>query len=658
MPPYPHKPFRSVPDSNNESVARYRIVGTAGHIDHGKSALVQALTGTDPDRLQEEKERGITIDLGFADSQFGGFHVGFVDVPGHERFVKNMLAGIGGIDAVILVVAADESVMPQTREHLAICELLGVRGGVVALTKCDLVEAEFAELVEFEVSELLDGTSLQKARIVRTSATTGKGLDELREALAEVLLAQPARATTAAMRLPIDRVFTIHGFGTVITGTLLAGEIQTGDKLGVLPGDRPVTVRGLQVHGAPAQRATAGQRVALNLHGVQTDELSRGLVLARPGELEATHILDVRLDTLPGFSVKHLQRVRFHHGAAELLARVALLTGNDVPAGESVYCQLRLEARYPAVPGDRVVLRRYSPLVTIAGAEVLDAHPGKRRRGRAAVESIRRLDGAGNTGRVSQWVRAAGDRGLDELALARRSGRNAAAFAGSLESLLANDKIAVLPGTPRHLVARRVIDRVMADVLGALAAYHDANPLRPGMEKESLRGTAAAGLPEAILDAVLDDLADSGQVVTAGAHVALAGHQVAVSGDAAKVRDQLLDAFSRGGLAPPPADEILGTSVDPGLARELFHLALREGQLTRITDQYVVAQRAIDDLVSELRSRVDAGGSFTISDFKTWTGLSRKHSIPLLEHLDTARVTRRAVDGRVMNPVARTPGAD
>jgi len=350
-----------VSDPNSETTTPYRIVGTAGHIDHGKSALVQALTGTDPDRLQEEKERGITIDLGFADSRFGGFHIGFVDVPGHERFVKNMLAGVGGIDAVILVVAADESVMPQTREHLAICELLGVRGGVVALTKCDLVDAELAELAELEVSELLEGTSLQDAPIVRTSTTNGTGLDELRDALAVVLREQAARATTAAMRLPIDRVFTIRGFGTVITGTLLAGEIETGDKLDLLPGDLAVTVRGLQVHGAPAERATAGQRVALNLHGVQTDELARGMVLARPGELEAAHILDVRLDTLPGFAVKHLQRVRFHHGAAELLARVALMTGDEVPPGESAYCQLRLEARYPAVPGDRVVLRRYSP---------------------------------------------------------------------------------------------------------------------------------------------------------------------------------------------------------------------------------------------------------------------------------------------------------
>lgn len=649
MAPYPHKPLESVSDPNSDTVTPYRIVGTAGHIDHGKSALVQALTGTDPDRLQEEKKRGITIDLGFADSRFGGFHVGFVDVPGHERFVKNMLAGVGGIDAVILVVAADESVMPQTREHLAICELLGIRGGVVALTKCDLVDAEIAELAELEVSELLDGTSLQEARIVRTSATTGKGLDELREALAEVFRGQPARTTAAAMRLPIDRVFTIRGFGTVVTGTLLAGEIHTGDRLEVLPGDLTVTVRGLQVHGAPAERATAGQRVALNLHGVQTAELSRGMVLARPGELEAAHILDVRLDMLPGFAMKHLQRVRFHHGAAELLARVALLTGEDVPPGESAYCQLRLEARYPAVPGDRAVLRRYSPLVTIAGAEVLDVHPHKRRRGRAAIEAIRQLDGVGDIERLHQWVVAAGDHGLDELRLARRSGRNAATFAGSLESLLATGEIAVLPGTPRHLVARRVLDRVAADVLDALGAYHDANPLRPGMEKESLRGAAAAGLPEAILASVLEELDDSGQLVATGSHIALAGHRVDVSGNTAKVRDQLLDAFDRGGLAPPRVDEILDTSDEPELARELFHLALREGHLTRITDQYVVTQRAIDDLVGELRTRIDAGAGFTISDFKAWTGLSRKHSIPLLEHLDTARVTRRAGNGRVLN---------
>ncbi len=636
-------------DPNNNAAAPYRIVGTAGHIDHGKSALVQALTGTDPDRLQEEKERGITIDLGFADSQFGGFHIGFVDVPGHERFVKNMLAGVGGIDAVILVVAADESVMPQTREHLAICELLGIRGGVVALTKCDLVDEELAELAELEVTDLLEGTSLQDAPVVRTSAMTGTGLDELRRALAEVLLAQPARTTAAATRLPIDRVFTIRGFGTVVTGTLLAGDIETGDKLDLLPGDRTVTVRGLQVHGAPAEHATAGQRVALNLHGVQTDELSRGMVLARPGELEAAHVLDVRLDTLPGCTVKHLQRVRFHHGAAELLARVALITGDDVPAGDSAYCQLRLEARYPAVPGDRVVLRRYSPLVTIAGAEVLDVHPGKRRRGLAAAESIQQLDGVGDTEKLRRWVLAAGDRGLGELALARRSGRNAESFTASLNALLTDGEIAVLPGAPRHLVARGVLDRVVADVLAALASYHEANPLRPGMDKEGLRSAAAAGLPDAILTAVLNELAGDGLVAVRGAYVALGDHRVAVSGDAAKVRGRLLEAFNRGQLAPSTVDEILRASDDPTLARELFHLALREGHLTRITDQYVVAQSAIDDLVADLRSRVEAGAGFTIGDFKAWTGLSRKHSIPLLEHLDAALVTRRGPDGRVLN---------
>ncbi len=638
-----------MPDPTSDASARYRIVGTAGHIDHGKSALVQALTGTDPDRLQEEKDRGITIDLGFADSQFAGLHVGFVDVPGHERFVKNMLAGIGGIDAVILVVAADESVMPQTREHLAICELLGVRGGVVALTKCDLVDSELAELAELEVSELLEGTALQEAPIVRTSALTGAGLEELREALAQILLAQPERASDDATRLPIDRVFTIHGFGTVVTGTLLAGQIETGDRLDMLPGESQVTVRGIQVHGAEASCARAGQRVALNLHGVQTGEVSRGMMLTRPGQLQASHVLDVRLETLPGFAVTHLQRVRFHHGAAELLARGALLAGDEVPPGGSAYCQLRLEARYPAIPGDRIVLRRYSPLVTIAGAEVLDPHPGKRRRGGVAVESVRRLDGVDSSERLHHWILAAGDRGLDEPTLARRSGQSSAAFAASMAAVLTHGDIAVLAGTPRQLVARRVLDRVQDAALTTLAGYHQEHPLRPGMDRENLRNAVAAGLPDAVLTAVIDDLVGSDQVTTAGAHLALADHQVAVTGDVLAMRDQLMDAFTRGGLAPSPVDQILGACDDAELARELFHLALREGHLTRVTDQYVVAQRAIDKLIIDLGTRVGTGAEFTIGDFKGWTGLSRKHSIPLLEHLDAALVTRRAGDRRVLN---------
>jgi selenocysteine-specific elongation factor len=636
-----------VSDTPEDAALPYRIVGTAGHIDHGKSALVEALTGVHPDRLREEIERGITIDLGFADSEFGGFHVAVIDVPGHERFVKNMLAGVGGIDAVLLAIAADESVMPQTREHLAICELLGVDNGVVALTKCDMVDGEIAELAELEVAELLEGTALRAAPIVRTSATAGVGLDDLRTALTEVLSRVPGRESDLVMRLPIDRIFTIRGFGTVVTGTLLAGQIDVGDKLEVLPGGAPVSVRGLQVHGAATPSARAGQRVAVNLHGVNTGDLQRGMTLGMPGELAPSHILDVRLEALPGFSLEHMQRVRFHHGAAELLGRVVLMAGDATAEGLPAYGQIRLEAPYPAIPGDRVVLRRYSPIMTIAGATVLDAHAGKRRRGALSLAAIRAADTADAAQRVRAWIRAAGPRGVAEPTLARRLGLTSAARTATLTALRTDPAVVVVDTTPPQWIDRDAVEAATATVLEHVTAYHQAHPLRPGIERGVLRG-ALDHLPDSVVDALIDGLVVRGALANSGAAVALASHQVGLSGEVEEQHNALLAAFARGELAPPTPDEIMATLASPTLARELFHLAIRQAQLVRITDQYVVTATALAALVDDLRARLTSGATFTISDFKAWTGLSRRHSIPMLEHLDATRVTRREGDARVL----------
>jgi len=636
-----------VPQAPSDIAEPYRIVGTAGHIDHGKSALVEALTGTHPDRLAEEIERGITIDLGFANTEVGGFQIAFVDVPGHERFVKNMLAGVGGIDAVILVVAADESVMPQTREHLAICELLGVKAGLVALTKCDLVDDEMAELAELEVTELLEGTTLSSAPIVRTSATTGAGLDALREQLTALLRQLPPRHSRICTRLPIDRVFTIRGFGTVVTGTLLSGNLRVGDKLVVLPDAVAVTVRGLQVHGEATETARAGQRVAINLHGVHTADLSRGDVLARPGALQPSHVLDVRIDVLPGFTLKHLQRVRFHHGAAELLGRVALLDANEVPGPDVAYGQLRLESAYAAVPGDRVVLRRYSPLVTIAGAIVLDVHPGKRRRSRAAAQLLREMEAVSDVDRLRQWVVEAGDTGIGEVALARRSGRARAPFQSDLKTLRGDPAVRAVEGTTVQWVARPVFDTAATAALATVTAYHVTHPLRPGIEHGGLRA-ALGRFPDQVVDAVVADLVTQGRVLNVGRSIALTTHQVALTGDLAEIYGALLTVFADGGLAPPTPNDVLKTLQPAEIVGEVFRLALRRGDLTRITDQYVVATAAFEGLVTELRERLAPGAHFTISEFKEWTALSRRHSIPMLEHLDTARVTRRSGDDRVL----------
>ena len=631
---------------SSDAIDRYRIVGTAGHIDHGKSALVRALTGVDPDRLQEEKERGITIDLGFADARLGELHVGFVDVPGHERFVKNMLAGVGGIDAVLMVVAADESIMPQTREHFAICRLLGIEAGVVAISKCDLVDDEMAELVGLEVEDLLAGSALEGAPIVRTSASTGAGMDALRDELERVLTSTATRPAEGLLRLPIDRIFTMKGFGTVVTGTLLAGSIAVGDQVEALPSGRVVTVRGVQVHGLDQDRAVAGQRTALNLHGVQVEELGRGMVLAKPATFRPSHMIDARLQVLEGFEIKHLQRLRFHHGAAEVLGRAAVLEAEDI-RGTGGYVQLRLESPYPAAPGDRFIVRRYSPVLTIGGGFVLDTAAPKRRRGRAAVEAMRRLDGANDETRLVLWVGDAGASGMERSALQRRLACTDEALSGVIAKTVADRRIVEIAAHEPRLVPRAAIERLCAQILESLRHHHERYPLRPGLPKQDLRSAVAARLPEQVFDAALAHLVGEGAIRVAGDGFALHAHRVSVDDADRALRDELLSRFAAQGVAAASPSEILATVPgDAEVVRELFHHLVRDGRLVRIRDGLVVDAAALQDLILELRARLDAGARFSVAEFKSWTGLTRKHSIPLLEYLDGTRVTRRVGDER------------
>ncbi len=631
---------------SSDAIDRYRIVGTAGHIDHGKSALVRALTGVDPDRLQEEKERGITIDLGFADARIRELHVGFIDVPGHERFVKNMLAGVGGIDAVLMVVAADESIMPQTREHLAIIRLLGIKAGVVALTKCDLVDDEMAELVGLEVEDLLAGTDLEGAPIVRTSTVSGAGMDALQDELQRVLSSTTARPTEGVLRLPIDRIFTMTGFGTVVTGTLIAGSVAIGDQVEALPSGRAITVRGVQVHGVDQNRAVAGQRTALNLQGVQVEELARGMVLAKPGTLQPSHMIDARLQVLDGFEIKHLQRLRFHHGAAEVLCRAAVLETDRIRGTEG-YVQLRLESPYPAAPGDRFIVRRYSPVVTIGGGVVLDTMAPKRRRGRTAVEAMRQLDGADHETRLTVWVDQAGESGLERGALRRRLGCTDDALSSVIAAAVAGDRITEIAGHEPRLVPRTAIERLCTRTLENLRRYHERYPLRPGLPKQDLRSAVAAGLPEPVFDAGLAYLLEQGAIRVAGDGFAIHTHEVSVDDTDRALRDDLLRRFAAQGVAAASPSEILATvSGDTEVVRELFHHLVRNGHLVRIREGLVVDAAALQELIANIQARLQAGERFSVGDFKAWTGLTRKHSIPLLEYLDSARVTRRVGDER------------
>lgn len=610
---------------------------------------MHALTGTDPDRLREEKERGITIDLGFADLQIDDLSIGFIDVPGHERFVKNMLAGIGGIDAVLLVIAADESIMPQTREHFAICRLLGIRHGIVAITKCDTVDEELIELVELETQEFLDGSPLADAPIVRTSTIDGSGLDSLRDAISRCLEQTPERPAVGVLRLPIDRVFTVKGFGTVVTGTLLSGTAGVGDSVQIQPSGALVTIRGIQVHGAAADVANAGQRTALNLQGIQVAELGRGELVTHPGGLQASHMLDARVEVLPGFrSVEHLQRVRFHHGSAEILGRVATLEDKEIVGGASGYAQLRLESPYAAAPGDRFILRRYSPVVTLGGGVVIDAAPDKHRSGADIVARLARLEGGDDGARVVEWVRAAGIAGLDRQQLQRRFVRTSAV----IHQLLATGsgdrgELTVLDGSIPRAIWRPMFEELETELVEQVGEYHRRYPLRDAAPKEELRARVAAEPPVDVLDAALGQLVADDRLRTGSDGYAFVDHIVRLPAQAAATRDAIVESFSNGGLSPPGLEQALAAAGgDVTERREILHHLLREGHLVRIKEDLVLHADALTRLRDELAARFARGDQFSVAEFKDWAGISRKFAIPLLEYLDSQRITRRVGDAR------------
>ncbi len=626
----------------------YRIVGTAGHIDHGKSALVLALTGTDPDRLQEEKKRGITIELGFADLQLGDLHVGFIDVPGHERFVKNMLAGIGGIDAVLMVVAADESIMPQTREHFAICRLLGIRHGVVALTKCELVVEELLELVELETREFLAGSALADAPIIRTSVVSGDGLDDLRAALATCLRATPERPAEGVLRLPVDRAFTVKGFGSVVTGTLLSGTVRVGERVQVQPSDTVVTVRGIQVHGSDTEAARAGQRTALNLQGIQVDKLARGTVISRPGALAPSYLIDARLEVLEGFTaIEHHQRIRFHHGAAEILGRMSILQGDRIPGGDNGLVQLRLESPYTTAPGDRFIVRRYSPVVTIGGGVVIDPAPSKHRRRSQAAQELRRLERGTDVERLVAWVRQAGFAGLDRRQLQLRFVRPPEVIDGLIREGRDIGALVLVAGSVPRAIAAPLVEALERDLLAQLASYHERYPLRVAATKEELRSSISGSPPVEVLGAALERLVAADHVRGEDTGYALSAHRIRLPRSAEQTEQALMQTYERAGLTPPGLAKALETCGENGEeAREVLHYLLRQGRLVRIKEDIVLHAEVLERFVDALRSRFPRGQQFSVAEFKDWAGVTRKHAIPLLEHLDSLHITRRVGDAR------------
>jgi selenocysteine-specific elongation factor len=606
---------------------------------------VRALTGTDPDRLKQEKERGITIDLGFAHVELlPGLVASFVDVPGHERFVRHMLAGAHGIDAALLVVAADESVMPQTREHFHICRLLGIPRGLVALTKCDLVDADTQAIAELEVRELAAGSFLDGRPIVRVSSRTGEGLDALRAALCALAAEAPPRSSAGLLRLPIDRVFSLKGFGTVVTGTLVAGEIRAGEEIEVLPSGRRTRVRGLQVHGDTVEQAFAGTRTAVNLGGVEVADLARGEVLARPSTLRPTSMLDVDLTLLAGArQLADGARVRVHVASAEALARVRLLEAAAVEPGGRGLAQLRLESPVVAGRGDRIVLRAYSPAETIGGAVVVDSLPPRRRAGDApAVRAAR--DAGTNAAAAVVFATQAHEAGIDAAQLAARL---SVPLSSLLEAAGSARELAVLGRDPGTVISTAALGRLAERTTAAVTAFHAQQPLRAAMPREELRERVFAHAAAPAFERVLEGLDKAGRLRLLPEAVALARHQVTLSAGEEQAKQLLVDRAQSAALAGVELPALASTSHgDPKLLERVSRVLVSERVLARVGDSLLVHREHLDRLKQAVRERWPSGSRLEVAAFKDMTGLSRKYVIPLLEFLDRERVTRRAGNDR------------
>ncbi len=631
------------------------IVGTAGHIDHGKTALIKALTGTDTDRLPEEKKRGITIDLGFAELELGGHRIGFVDVPGHERFVKNMLAGASGIDLVLLIIAADEGVMPQTREHFDICRLLGVQNGLIVLTKSDLVDDELLDLVRLEAAELVEGSFLEATSVIAVSSKTGEGIDELKRGIIDAAGAISGRRDDLVTRLPIDRCFAIKGFGTVVTGTLASGTIREADEMVLMPAGKKVRVRGLQTHGEQEKSATTGQRVAVNLASVDLDEIERGMVLCENGTLRPVSMFDARIEVLTSASkpLRSRQRVRMHIGTAEVLARVHVINGTgEIIQGETDLVQFRLEMPVVAIPGERFIVRSYSPQITIAGGTILDNYPKKHRKRdtKEARDLLNALIEAGDDRRktVSLIIEAFGENGLrlDDL-LARTGWKNSV-----IEKAI--DAARVINAGGVYLGSKQ-FDALKNKTLHEIGEHHKCDPLSDGPARETLRDKLFAYKPAEIFKAAIAGLEAERLIIVDNDLVKSASHSQKFTDEEARVIAALRDIFLKAELEVPKLDEalnaaIIGTKLRQDHGRKLVQILIHDGEIIRVTNEFYFSSAAIKLLIEKVRTYADSGTdrSIDVRKFKDISGVSRKYAIPLLEYFDSAKVTVRSGERRVV----------
>ena len=628
------------------------ILGTAGHIDHGKTSLIKALTGIDTDRLKEEKERGITIELGFAHYTLpGGQVMGIVDVPGHEKFVKNMVAGATGIDLVALVIAADEGAMPQTKEHIEICQLLKIRHGLVVLTKIDMVDTEWLELVKEDIREYLSETFLAHSPVVEVSSVTGQGVQELAQTLDRLAQGIPEKEDGHIFRIPVDRVFTMKGFGTVITGTSVSGRIKVGDDITVYPQGIHSKIRGLQVHGKDLKEASAGLRTAINLQGVERAMIRRGDIIATKDSLKPTYMVDAHLELLHSASkkLKNRARVRFHSGTSEIMARVVLLDRDELNPGESCFAQVRLDEPTAVLRNDRYVLRSYSPVRSIGGGEILNALPGKKKKrfSDAILQEMRTLHQGDLDKLIEVFVLMGRFHGVDQGDLPFLLNKRKKKLDGSLKKLTAQKRLSLYDKERGALIHKDYFEKTREEILNTLAQYHKKYPLKTGLVKEELRSRTKGSENPKLFSHLMNQLTYQGLVVQEKEVVRLKEHQVTLAQDQKETRQKLEKIYLDSGLQPPYtkdwADQFPGNS---GL--EVLEVMVKEGVLEKVTEELYFHRKAMETLENQLVDFLKVHDEITTPQFKALCDVSRKYAIPLIEYFDRKQLTVRVGDRRVL----------
>jgi selenocysteine-specific elongation factor len=630
---------------------KYIILGTAGHIDHGKSTLVKALTGTDPDRLKEEKERGITLDLGFASLDLpGGNRLGIVDVPGHEGLIKNMLAGVGGMDIVMLVIAADEGIMPQTREHLAICDLLQVKKGLIVLTKLDMVDKDWLALVQDDVRTFVKGTFLERSPLVPVSSRTGENLPLLVQELAKLSNEVSPKSSSGILRLPIDRVFTMKGFGTVVTGTLLSGTISTDQEVEILPKEIRTKVRGIQSHNQAAKRSIAGQRTAINLQGVEKDQLSRGDTIVSTGYFTPTRTLDAKLALLEQAprGLKTGSRIRFYNTTQEAIGRITILGQNTLAPGDEAFVQLRFEQPVIVQQGDRFILRFYSPMETLGGGSVLNPHPRrhKQKTMESSLKTLAVLEKGALDERLALLISGQGLAGMEEAEIMGAVAADRPEIASALASLAQKKTVLRVDAVYVHTSHLGTLEQ---KIVGLVAQFHKENPLKPGPDKEELKGMLRLRISPKVLALAVDGLVKRKTLDADASKLRLPGFKAASGKVSDEVKNRIVDAIKKGGTQPPVREELPALfSISEKDAKDLLKLLADEGRTVRINDSLHLDRDIVETIRADLRKYLEEKKEITMAEFRDIAKTSRKFAVPIMEYFDSQKLTQRVGDKRVL----------